>query len=421
MRVHRRHWPWVVLGCVAVVTALLLIAQDQQTIRVRSPLGVADPRFMDYVASLVGAPITDGDAYQMLENGDAIFPSMLDAIGDAQHRISVESFIYSKGEIANRFTAALTKAARRGVQVRIVLDSIGSMDLAESTVNELTTAGVQVVWFNPLASWSIEEVNYRTHRKVLVVDGAVAFTGGVGVADHWRGNARTEEEWRDTQFRITGPAVRAIEASFYENWLESGGREAPALDPPLPPRSTGARSLVVWSNPMSGVSNVKLLYLLSIAGARQSVDIQSPYFVLDSSTLDALTVARTRGVHVRILTDGDKTDTKSVKAASRSAYDDLLAAGYEIHEYQPTMMHVKAVVIDRRWSLVGSANFDNRSFELNDEITVAVDDPALADALTSAFERDLKRSRRLTVEEWRKRSIFERVMELFWGLFGEVL
>ena len=166
---------------------------------------------------------------------------------------------------------------------------------------------------------------------------------------------------------------------------------------------------------------MKLLYLLSIAGARQSVDIQSPYFVLDSSTLDALTVARTRGVHVRILTEGDKTDTKSVKAASRSAYDDLLAAGYEIHEYQPTMMHVKAVVIDRRWSLVGSANFDNRSFELNDEITVAVDGAALADALTSAFERDLKRSRRLTVEEWRKRSIFERVMELFWGLFGEVL
>jgi cardiolipin synthase A/B len=151
------------------------------------------------------------------------------------------------------------------------------------------------------------------------------------------------------------------------------------------------------------------------------VDIQSPYFVLDSSTLDALTVARTRGVRVRILTDGDKTDTKSVKAASRSAYDDLLAAGYEIHEYQPTMMHVKAVVIDRRWSLIGSANFDNRSFELNDEITIAVDDAALADALMSAFERDLTRSRRLTVEEWRKRSIFERAMELFWGLFGEVL
>src|SRR4029453_5133169 len=162
------------------------------------PLGVPGPRVMESVASLVGAPITDGDAYQMLENGDAIFPSMLDAIGEAQHRISFDSFIYSKGEIANRFTAALKKAARRGVRVRIVLDSIGSMDLPESTVKELTTAGVQVVCFNPRASWSIGEVNYPPHRKVLVVDGAVAFTGGVGVADHWGGNARTEEEWRDT-------------------------------------------------------------------------------------------------------------------------------------------------------------------------------------------------------------------------------
>ncbi len=421
MRTRRRRWPWIVLGSIVLVAALLLIAQDQETVRVRSPLSVADPRFVDYVASLVGVPVTEGDAYQVLENGDAIFPSMLDAIDKAQRRISFESFIYSDGEIARRFTAALTAAARRGVHVRIVLDSIGSMDLPTSTIKALTAAGIQVVWFNPLASWSIEEVNYRTHRKVLVVDGAVAFTGGVGVADHWRGNARSTEEWRDTQFRVTGPAVRAIEASFYENWLESGGREAPLLDRALETRSTGARSLVVWSNPMSGVSNVKLLYLLSIAGARHSVDIQSPYFVLDSSTLDALTVARQRGVHVRILTEGDITDTKSVKAASRSAYDRLLAEGYEIHEYQPTMMHVKAVVIDRRWSLVGSANFDNRSFELNDEITLAVDDPALAAAVTAAFERDLTRSKRLTVEAWRKRSIVERAMELFWGVFSEVL
>jgi cardiolipin synthase len=418
---HRRRWPWVVLGSVVLVAALLLIAQDQETVRVRSPLSVADPRFVEYVASLVGVPVTEGDAYQMLENGDAIFPSMLDAIDRAQRRISFESFIYSDGEIARRFTAALTAAARRGVHVRMVLDSIGSMDMPSSTIKALTAAGIQVVWFNPLASWSFEEVNYRTHRKVLVVDGTVAFTGGVGVADHWRGDARSPEEWRDTQFRVTGQAVRFIEASFYENWLESGGRETPMLDRPPDTRPTGARSLVVWSNPTSGVSNVKLLYLLSIAGARHSVDIQSPYFVLDSSTLDALTAARNRGVHVRILTDGDKTDTKSVKAASRSAYDRLLDAGYEIHEYQPTMMHVKAVVIDRRWSLVGSANFDNRSFELNDEITLAVDEPVLAAAVTAAFERDLTRSRRLTIDEWHKRSIVERGMELFWGLFGEVL
>lgn len=418
---RRRRWPWIVLGCVAIVAALLLVAQDQVTVRVRSPLGVGDPKFVSYVASLVGVPVTEGDAYEMLENGDAIFPAMLDAIGKSQRRISFESFIYSGGDVADRFTKALIAAARRGVRVRLIFDSIGSMDMPRAAINQLNDAGVHIVWFNPLVGWSFENVNYRTHRKVLVVDGAVAFTGGVGVGDHWRGNARDPKEWRDTQFRVTGPAVRALEASFYENWLESGGREAPTLDPALPPRATGARSLVVWSNPMSGISNVKLLYLLSIAGARHSVDIQSPYFVLDSSTLDALTVARQRGVRVRILTDGDKTDTKSVKAASRSAYDGLLASDYAIYEYQPTMMHVKAVVIDSRWSLIGSANFDNRSFELNDEVTIAVDDASLAEALTGAFEQDLAQSHRLTLDEWRSRSIFQKGFEFFWGLFGEVL
>jgi cardiolipin synthase len=411
----------VVLGCVAVVAILLLIAQDQETLRVRSPLGASDPRFGEYVASLVGAALSEGDAYEPLQNGDRIFPAMLDAIRQARRRISFESFIYSDGVTARDFTEALASASRRGVRVRIVFDSLGSIDLSKATVDRLASAGVEIVWFNPLASWSIEEVNYRSHRKVLVVDGTVAFTGGVGVADHWRGDARNESEWRDTQFQLTGPVVRAIEAAFYENWLESGGREAPVLDQPLPPRAQGARSIVVWSNPTAGVSNVKLLYLLSIAGARRAIDIQSPYFVLDASTRDALAAARRRGVRIRILTEGDKTDAASVKAASRAAYQELLDAGYEIHEFQPTMMHAKVLVVDGRWALVGSANFDNRSFELNDELTIAVDDAGLSRALIATFERDLTRAHRLTSEEWRRRPIIERAREAFWGLFNEVL
>jgi cardiolipin synthase len=421
MRARGRRWPWVVLGCIAVVGGLLLIAQDQETLRVRSPLAASDPRFSEYVASLLGAPISEGDAYEVLENGDQIFPAMLGAIRQARRRISFESFIYSDGVIAQAFTEALASAGRRGVSVRLVFDSFGSLNLSKSTIDQLRSAGVEIVWFNPLASWTIEEVNYRTHRKVLVVDGTVAFTGGVGVADHWRGNARTENEWRDTQFQLTGPVVRSIEAAFYENWLESGGREAPVLDAPLPPRAQGARSIVVWSNPTAGVSNVKLLYLLSIAGARHSIDIQSPYVVLDSSTRDALDAAVRRRVRVRILTEGDKTDTRSVKAASRAAYQDLLDSGYEIHEYQPTMMHVKTVIVDRQWALVGSANFDNRSFELNDELTVAVGDAGLSQTLTAAFERDLTRAHRLTAAEWRQRPMLERAFEAFWGLFNEVL
>ena len=231
---------------------------------------------------------------------------------------------------------------------------------------------MHVVWFNPLRPWTIEETNYRTHRKVLVVDGEVAFTGGIGLADHWLGHAQDPEHWRDTQFRVTGPAVRALEASFYENWLESGGGSVPALDPERPPQGTGARSIVIWSNPTGGASNVKLLYLLSIAGARRTIDIQSPYFVLDESTRWALERRRAqRGVRVRILTDGEITDAKPVKYASRDGYQELLDAGFEIYEYEPTMMHVKAMMVDGVWSVIGSANFDNRSFELNDELTIA--------------------------------------------------
>jgi cardiolipin synthase A/B len=418
---RRRRWPWIVASVIVTLGILLLIAQDQVTLRVSSPVTVDDPTFPDYVASLVGAPVTRGDTYIALQNGDEIFASMLDAIRRARRRISFESFVYSDGEMARAFTQALTDAAHRGVRVRIVLDSFGALDLPRERTEPLRSAGVGLVWFNPLRSWTLEQANYRTHRKILVVDGTVAFTGGVGVADHWRGKARNEHEWRDTQFRITGPAVRAIEAAFYENWLESGGFATPALDPPSADSLGRARSIVVWSNPTAGVNNVKLLYLLSIAGARKSIDIESPYFVLDSSTRGALDAARSRGVRVRLVTDGDCTDTKTVKAASRDGYGSLLDAGYEISEYEPTMMHVKAMVVDGGWSVVGTANFDNRSFELNDELTVAVADPLLAQSLITAFERDRARSRRLNAHEWRNRSVFTRWYQHFWGLFDEVL
>jgi cardiolipin synthase len=255
---------------------------------------------------------------------------------------------------------------------------------------------------------------------VLAADGQVAFTGGMGLADHWLGHAQSPDHWRDTQFKVTGPAVRALEASFYENWLEAGGGLAPVLDAELPPQSTGARSIVVWSNPTGGASNVKLLYLLSIAGARKQIDVQSPYFVLDESTRWSFDEARKRGVRVRILTDGDVTDAKPVKDASREGYQQLLDAGYDIYEYQPTMMHVKAMIVDGIWSVIGTANFDNRSFELNDELTVAVSDRELAAALTRDFEADITRSKKLDAVSWRGRPLWQKARELFWAQFGEV-
>lgn len=419
-RRRRRRWPWIVAFCVA---AFFWILQDPRTLHVRSPVAASDPDFPDYVASLIGAPVTSGDTFEVLQNGDAIFAAMLETVQQAQRRISFESFIYSDGEVSDRFTQAFIAAARRGVSVRIVLDGYGASDLPAASVTALEQAGVKLVWFNKLRAWSIDRANYRTHRKVLVVDGVVAFTGGVGLADHWLGRAQTPEHWRDTQIRVRGPAVRALEASFYENWIESGGDEAPRLDPEPAERASaapGTRTIVAWSNFSGGASNVKLLYLLSIAAARRSVDIQSPYVVLDASMRWSLEDARRRGVQVRILTDGDHTDAGPVKGASRAAYDRLLQHGIQVAEFQPTMMHVKAMTVDGVWSIVGTANFDNRSLELNDELVVAVQDPRLATTLRTAFDADWARSQVLDLEGWRRRPLWHRAYERFWSLFGEL-
>jgi cardiolipin synthase len=410
----------VLITAAAILTIALLFAQDQETLRVESPLGAEDRDFPRYVSALTGGTLTAGDAYDILVNGVEIFPPMLDAIRSARHRINFETYIYGTGEVAETFTTALADAARRGVRVRVIVDAVGAKDMAAAHRERLRDAGVDVAVFNPLHWYSIEEVNYRTHRKILVVDGVEGFTGGAGVGDHWLGDADSREHWRDTHVRVRGPAVTHLEAAFYENWAETGHvSEADLLLSPDPP-GTGARSIVLWSSPTGGSNAVKLLFLLSIAGARRTLDIASPYLVLDESTRYALLRARERGVRVRLLVEGDLTDAKPVKFASRADYDDLLSAGIELYEYQPTMMHVKATIVDGVWSVVGSTNFDNRSFELNDEINVAIDSRDVAARLTDDFDADLKRSHRLTVEEWRRRPLGDKAREELWGWFGEL-
>jgi cardiolipin synthase len=409
-----------ILTVAAVIAVALLFAQDQETIRLRSAIGAADPAFADYASILTGEHVTRGDRYEVLTNGVRIFPAMLDAIRKARRRISLETYIWDKGTVANTFADALIEAARRGVAVRVTVDAVGASSMRPQTKQDLQSAGVQFMEYNALHWYSIEEVNYRTHRKILVVDGEVAFVGGAGFADHWQGNASSPDEWRDTHFRATGPAVTRLEGAFYENWAETGSTAAPHLDLTPPNPGGEARSLVSRSSPTGGSNSVKLLYLLSIAAARQSVDIQSPYFVLDESTEWTLLEARRRGIRVRLLLEGDRTDARSVKDASRNDYARLLEAGVEIYEFQPTMMHVKAMIVDRAWSIVGSANFDNRSFELNDEITVAVADRGLAERLEADFDADLRRCERIDRERWRQRSWFEKARERFWGLFSEL-
>jgi len=391
---------------------MIFLAQDPETLRVDSPVDAADPRFPDYVASLVGAPVERGDAYTVLHNGDETFPAMLAAIDGAKSRISFETYVYKDGQIGDRFVEALAAAAKRGVVVRAVLDPIGSL-MKPDNRDRLEQAGAKLSWFNPIRVTTIDVANYRTHRKTLVVDGRVAFTGGMGVADHWLGNAQDQDHWRDTHFKITGPAVRALEASFYENWIESGGRSAPALDPEMPPHATAARSIVLWSNPMSGASNVKLLYLLAISAARQSIDIANPYFVPDHVSIDLFRDAVKRGVRVRVMVAGVRNDTYITRLNSVRLYGALLDAGVAIYEYDRTMMHHKIMIVDGLWSTIGTANFDNRSFSHNEESNVCLCDERFADELTQTFEADITVCQRVTKEGWRRRSIFEKTLEAF--------
>jgi cardiolipin synthase len=332
----------------------------------------------------------------------------------------LETYIFNGGEIAHRFTAALEAAARRGVDVRLVLDSVGAKMMDSEHVKRLTDAGCRIVWFNQVSGFELQELNYRTHRKSLVVDGTVGFIGGIGIADAWDRDTATGPAWRDTQIEVRGPAAVYIEGSFNENWIESGEVVEPTVNPFDAAAQGGAQSVVVWSSPESGANGMKLLYLLAIGSARKSLDIESPYLITDSSTEWSLEDARRRGVHVRLLVEGDITDAKPVKFASRAAYERLLEHGIEIYEYQPAMLHAKVMVVDDVLAVIGSANFDNRSLELNDELSVAVFDPHLAARLLTDMERDITRSRKLDLANWRARPLHIRARDQFWSFFGEV-
>ena len=404
-----------------IVAGLLALAQDQQTLTIRSAISAEDPRHPAYLAALVGADLSRGNRFIVHTNGDELFPAMLNAIRGAKRRISFESYIYSSGsEMGDAFTQAFVDAAGRGVKVQLVLDAVGSASLSDEDLTRLRQAGCVVALFNSPTWYSIQEVNYRTHRKVLVVDGEAGFTGGAGVDDQWIGDARTEDEWRDTQIEIQGPLARLLEAGFYENFVETDGTIAPELDDFVPGKDEEGASFLVRSSFTGGSNDLKRHYLFAIASARRTLDVTTPYFVPDESTLWSLTDAVNRGVRVRILVEGDITDAMPVKYASRHYYDRLMAAGIEIYEYEPTMMHTKTFVVDGIWSMFGSANFDNRSLELNDELNVAVTSRDLAARLLEDMEEDLGRSHQLQLATWRERSLLMKARERFWSAFGEV-
>lgn len=421
LRAHHKLVLSILIVC-GIVAALLLIAQDQETLKIESAYGAEDRRFPAYLAALLGAEATGGNQYQVLTNGDQIFPSMLRAISDAKRRVSFETYIYEKGSAGEQFTSALEAAARRGVQIDLVVDAMGSKKVPEEMVKRLRDAGAHVGQFGQPNWYTLEELNYRTHRKILVVDGRIGFTGGVGIADHWLGHAQDPDHWRDTMVRIEGPLVRLMEGAFYENFVETHGPTKPALDSPdeWPPPTPRDSAFIIRSSPTNGSNDLKRLYLLAIGAAMKTLDICTPYFITDESSDWSLSQAVTRGVKIRLLVEGEHTDAKPVKFSSRSAYERLMMEGIELYEYQPTMMHTKAMVVDGVWSMFGSANFDNRSLELNDEMNVAVSDRDLAQRLLQDFEADLQSAKRLDLDSWRRRSPLEKAREYFWSYFGEI-
>ncbi|HET7698343.1 MAG TPA: phospholipase D-like domain-containing protein [Vicinamibacterales bacterium] len=420
-RIRHRKLIITVIVCLAIVAVLLALAQDQLTLKIQSAHAAESHEFPSYVAALLGVHATGGNRYAVLTNGDQIFPSMLAAVNGAQRRVSFETYIYNEGTVGKQFTDAFIAAAKRGVQVQLVIDALGSKKIPGEWREAMTAAGVKFGQFGEVKWYSLEELNYRTHRKILTVDGRIGFTGGVGLDDQWLGHAQDPQHWRDTMVRFEGPVARLMEGAFQENFVESLGPVTPVVDPPPQiPAEPLDSAMVLRSSPTGGSNDLKRLYLITIAAARRTLDICSPYFLTDESTEWALGEARRRGVRIRILVEGDLTDAKPVKYASRDAYQRLLDQGIEIYEYQPTMMHVKATIVDGAWSMVGSANFDNRSLELNDEMNVAVSDRELAARLTQDFEQDLRAARRLDPAAWRQRSLLEKAREHFWSYFGEI-
>ena len=409
----------IVFGILAAVVAL---AKDKETLKIESAYGAADPAFPPYVAALIGAQLTDGNTFDVLQNGDQFLPAMLRAIGESRTRIDLESYIYEKGTVGSQFTAALEAAARRGVRVNLVVDAVGAKNMSRDAWDGLRDAGVTVGNYGAPRWYKPQQMNYRTHRKVLVVDGRTAFTGGAGVADHWLGHAQDKDHWRDMMVRIEGPLVRMLEGAFNENLVRTVAPVQPVVEPPRAPIAPAGRgtAFVVRSAANGGSNDLKRTYMLALASARRSIDICSPYFLVDRSSRWALQEAVRRGVHVRILVEGDLTDARIVKYASREHYEGLLQQGVEIYEYQPTMMHTKAMIVDGALSMFGSANFDNRSLEMNDELNVAVVDADLAARLRRDFDADLEQSRRLDLEAWRRRGPLEKAREYFWSYFGEV-
>ncbi|MDN5861143.1 MAG: phospholipase D-like domain-containing protein, partial [Pseudonocardia sp.] len=351
-----------------------------------------------------------GNDLELLINGDQIFPVLMDTVATARRSINLLTFVYWRGDIARDVAAALSARARAGIAVNVLLDAMGTAKMDDTLIRDMTDAGISVARFRPVRPYALTRMNNRTHRKILVADGEVGMIGGVGIADEWTGDAQDPEHWRDTHVRVRGPIVRGLQGAFAENWLEATGEVLVGPDhlPELAPAAEAGAMQLVRSSAGVGDTNVETLYFLAIACAAESIDLTAAYFAPRPAFVEALVEAAHRGVTVRVLVPGEHIDKEVVRVAGRAVYEPLLASGVRIWEYAPTMLHAKTITIDGAWCSIGSVNFDNRSFQLNDEATLCVQSTDVAEQLTAQFERDLAVSEEIVSDRWRERPLHRR-------------
>ena len=397
----------------AVVLAMNFATPEKKLDRkIEHHYAISDPQYRREMSVMLGPAIVGGNRVEDLQNGDEIFPAMLKSIRSAKKTITFETYIYWSGDIGNELAEALAERAKAGVKVAVLLDWVGSIKMDEDLIQTMKDAGAQVQRYRPLHWYNLGRMNNRTHRKLLVVDGHTAFTGGVGVAEQWTGHAQDPDHWRDMHFKVEGPVVAQFQAAFNDNWIKATGEvlNGEGYFPPLQ-RVGDTDAHLFIASPAGGSESMHLMYLTAIAAAERTIDLCAAYFVPDELISRALLEARRRGVRIRILLPGEHIDSETVKLSSRASWGPLLEGGVEISEYLPTMLHVKLLVVDGELVSVGSTNFDIRSFRLNDEASLNVYDRDFAARMTAVFEEDLGHAKRYDHATWRRRPLREKIVE----------
>jgi len=400
--------------CAVLFVVVLNLVPHRRDVRQPIPheFSVSDPQFLSTMDAIFQGSVAPGHSIDTLLNGDEIFPAMLEAIAGAKDNINFLTYIYWSGEIAEQFAGALAQKAQEGVEVRVLLDWAGSIPFDERLVDQMVASGARVERFRPMKWYSIDRVNNRTHRKLLIVDGVLGFTGGVGIGDEWLGDARNPNEWRDNHYRVKGPVVSKMQAAFAQNWLEATNEVLQGIRfYPVQDQAGEIYAQHVSSSPTGGSQSMHQMMLMAIAAAEQNIRIGMGYFAPDEVLITQLLDARSRGVEIDVLIPGEEIDVPMVRRASRYQWGRLLEAGIRIHEYLPTNYHTKLVIVDQHWTTIGSANFDERSFRLNDEANLNVYDQAFAQRQIQDFNQDLSSARQVTLEAWKNRPWTDKIQD----------